>query len=163
MNEKELKAIKMVVHEAELAVNNRNRLITDSNLNKQLLNISALNLGTNLSLTSLLALGSDGLAKAGTITSDLSGGLIPPEIAGAINLSMPILTLGLAANQTAKHINHQISLDESKRLLRIAKKDYESISLEIEKQSSNPERIRYLKSLNILLHKAIDSLSLETK
>ena len=156
-------AIKTIIKEAELAINNQKRLINNSDLNKALMSVSALDIGASLSLTTIIGLGNDALIKAGQLSSNLSSGLIGPKTVGLINPSLPAIGLVSLSNSANKHINQINHLEESKRLLRIAKKDYDLITKEIENNQISKERAEYLKSLNILIHQAIDDLEREIK
>ena len=152
IEDNEYQAIKNVIHEAELAKNNKGRTNSDNKLNREVLALVGAGIGASISLASLYALGQKGLEK-------LSLGVINPLSLGIGISALPIVGLSLVGAKLADHINHQVKDSEKAHLIRMAKNDLAILEAEVKSKQINKERAKYLNNLLILLKEALVELA----
>lgn len=93
-----------------------------------------------------------GLAAAGSI---VGGGMV----AGVFVLAVPVAVLGGIGVGVASHLKHKQLRQEKERLYKEALNKHDAIIKALKEETdADKERLDYLKSLNILLQRAIEDL-----
>lgn len=157
-----LKTVQSVIDDADLALNDKSRRMSDSPLGEALVGAVGVGVGAGIGFAGLYLGGSvAGLSAAG-ITSGLAaaGGLLGGGmVAGIAVLAAPAVILGGAGVGIASHVKNK-KLREAKELIyknAIAKQT--AIVRALKKETdADKERIEYLTGLNILLQSAIKDL-----
>ena len=154
-----LKTVQSVIDDADLALNDKSRRMSDSPIGEALVGVGV---GAGIGFAGLYLGGSVvGLSAAG-ITSGLAaaGGLIGGGmVAGIAVLAAPAVALGGISMGVASHVRNK-KLREAKELIyknAIAKQTAIVKALKQE-TDADKERIDYLNGLNILLQAAIKDL-----
>ena len=160
-NPESLQSIVNVVNEAAVAINNKNRVITDSPIAEVLGSAIGAGLGGVGTFAALYGLGTVGLSAAG-ITSALAtaGGIVGGGMAaGLFVMAAPIVVLGAAGYGISSHLKNQKFQQEKERLYKEAIKMHEAIIRALQDEAyATKERMEYLQSLNILLQRAVRDL-----
>lgn len=161
-NQEALKTVQRVIDDADLALNDKSRRMSDSPLSEALAGAVGVGVGAGIGFAALYLGGSVvGLSAAG-ITSGLAaaGALIGGGMtAGIAVLAAPAVALGGAAMGIASH-NKNKKLREAKELVyknAMAKQTAIVKALKAE-SDADKERIDYLNGLNIMLKAAIKDL-----
>lgn len=157
-----LKTVQSVIDDADLALNDKSRRMSDSPIGEALAGAVGVGVGAGIGFAGLYLGGSVvGLSAAG-ITSGLAaaGGLIGGGmVAGIAVLAAPAVALGGISMGVASHVRNK-KLREAKELIyknAIAKQTAIVKALKQE-TDADKERIDYLNGLNILLQAAIKDL-----
>lgn len=157
-----LKSVQIVIDDADKALNDKSRKITDSPISEAVAGAVGVGVGAGIGFAGLYLGGSVvGLSAAG-ITSGLAaaGGLIGGGMAAGIAvLAAPAVVLGGAGLGVASHVKNK-RLREAKELVyknAIAKQNAILKALK-EESDADKERIDYLNGLNVLLQSAIRDL-----
>lgn len=157
-----LKTVQSVIDDADRALNDKSRKMSDSPIGEALAGAVGVGLGAGIGFAGLYLGGSvAGLSAAG-ITSGLAaaGGLIGGGMAAGIAvLAAPAVVLGGTAIGVASHVKNK-KLREAKELIyknAVAKQTAVAKALK-EEVNADKERIEYLQGLNILLQSAIKDL-----
>ena len=157
-----LKTVQSVIDDADLALNDKSRRMSDSPIGEALAGAVGVGVGAGIGFAGLYLGGSVvGLSAAG-ITSGLAaaGGLIGGGmVAGIAVLAAPAVALGGISMGVASHLRNK-KLREAKELIyknAIAKQTAIVKALKQE-TDADKERIDYLNGLNILLQAAIKDL-----
>jgi len=157
-----LKTVQSVIDDADLALHDKSRRMSDSPLGETVAGAVGVGLGAGIGFAGLYLGGSmTGLSAAG-ITSGLAaaGGLIGGGmVAGIAVLAAPAVVLGGVGVGVASHIKNK-KLREAKELLyknAIAKQTAIVKALK-EETDADKERLDYLNGLNVLLQSAIKDL-----
>lgn len=157
-----LKSVQRVIDDADLAMNDKSRRMSDSSINEALAGAVGAGIGAGIGFAGLYLGGSVvGLSAAG-ITSGLAaaGGLIGGGmVAGIAVLAAPAVVVGGISVGVASHVRSK-KLHEAKELMyknAIAKQTAIVKALKQE-TDADKERIEYLNALNILLQAAIQDL-----
>lgn len=157
-----LKTVQSVIEDADKALNDKSRKMSDSPIGEALAGAVGVGLGAGMGFAGLYLGGSvAGLSAAG-ITSGLAaaGGLIGGGmVAGIAVLAAPAVVLGGAGVGIASHVKNK-KLREAKELIyknAIAKQTAIVKALK-EETDADKERIEYLNGLNVLLQSAIKDL-----
>lgn len=157
-----LKTVQSVIDDADLALNDKSRRMSDSPIGEALAGAVGVGVGAVIGFAGLYLGGSVvGLSAAG-ITSGLAaaGGLIGGGmVAGIAVLAAPAVALGGISMGVASHVRNK-KLREAKELIyknAIAKQTAIVKALKQE-TDADKERIDYLNGLNILLQAAIKDL-----
>lgn len=157
-----LQPVQRVIDDANLALNDRSRRISDSPISEALSGALGAGVGAGIGFAGLYFGGSVvGLSAAG-ISSGLAaaGGLIGGGMAAGIAvLAAPAVILGGIGVFTAAKIKYK-RLREAKELIyknALAKQTAIAKALK-EESNADKERIKYLTSLNIMLQSAINDL-----
>ena len=156
-----LKSIQSVIDDADRALNDKSRRISDSPLSAALTGALGAGLGAGIGFAALYLGGSVGLSAAG-ITSGLAaaGAVIGGTMtAGIAVLAAPAVILGGIGVGIASHHKNK-KLREAKELAykNVIKKQTDIIKALKEEMYADKERIEYLQSLNIMLQSAIKDL-----
>ena len=132
-----LQSVVNVVNEAAAALNDKKRTIKESAIPEVLSGALGAGIGGIGSFAALYGLGTVGLSAAG-ITSGLAA-------AGGVGV--------------ASHLKNKQLKQEKERLYQEALRQHEAIIKALKKEvNADKERLDYLKSLNILLQRAIEDL-----
>ena len=157
-----LKTVQSVIDDADLALNDKSRRMSDSPIGEALAGAVGVGVGAGIGFAGLYLGGSVvGLSAAG-ITSGLAaaGGLIGGGmVAGIAVLAAPAVALGGIGVGVASHVKNE-KLREAKELIyknAIAKQTAIVRALKQE-TDADKERIDYLNGLNTLLQAAIKDL-----
>lgn len=157
-----LKTVQSVIDDADLALNDKSRRMSDSPIGEALAGAVGVGVGAGIGFAGLYLGGSvAGLSAAG-ITSGLAaaGSLIGGGmVAGIAVLAAPAVVLGGIGVGAASHVRNK-KLREAKELIyknAIAKQTAIVKALKEEKDADK-DRIDYLNGLNILLQAAIKDL-----
>ncbi len=157
-----LKTVQSVIDDADLALNDKSRRMSDSPIGEALAGAVGVGVGAGIGFAGLYLGGSVvGLSAAG-ITSGLAaaGSLIGGGmVAGIAVLAAPAVVLGGIGMGAASHVRNK-KLREAKELIyknAIAKQTAIVKALKEEKDADK-ERIDYLTGLNVLLQAAIKDL-----
>lgn len=150
-----------VVNEAAAALNDKRRTIKESAIPEVLSGAIGAGIGGIGSFAALYGLGYVGLSAAG-ITSGLAaagsivgGGMV----AGVFVLAAPAVLLAAGGVGLAAHFKNRQLRQEKERLYQEALKKHDAIIKALKEEvNSEKERIDYLKSLNILLQRAVKDL-----
>lgn len=156
-----LQTVVNVVNEAAAALNDSKRTIKESAIPEVLTGALGASIGGMGSFAALYGLGTVGFSAAG-ITSGLAaagsivgGGMV----AGVFVLAAPAVVLAAGGVGMASHLKNKQLKQEKERLYQEALKKHEAIIKALkEEDEANKERLDYLRSLNILLQKAVDDL-----
>ncbi len=156
-----LQPIVNVVNEANVALNDKKRTITESAIPEVLSGAIGAGIGTVGSFAALYGLGTVGLSAAG-ITSGLAtagavigGGMV----AGVFVLAAPVAVLAAGGVGISSHLKHKQLKQEKERLYQEALRKHNGIILALKEEvDADKERLEYLQSLNILLGKAVEDL-----
>ena len=156
-----LQTVVNVVNVAATALNDSKRTIKESAIPEVLTGALGASIGGIGSFATLYGLGTVGLSAAG-ITSGLAtagsivgGGMV----AGVFVLAAPEVVLAASGVGLASHLKNKQLKQEKERLYQEALKKHEAIIKALkEEDEANKERLDYLRSLNILLQKAVDDL-----
>lgn len=150
-----------VVNEAAEALNNKKRTIRESAIPEVLTGTLGAGIGAMGSFAALYGLGTVGLSAAG-ITSGLAaagsivgGGMV----AGVFVLAAPAVVLAAGGVGVAAHLKNKQLKQEKERLYQEALKQHEAIIRALKEEvGAGKDRLDYLKSLNILLQRAVEDL-----
>lgn len=156
-----LQQVVNVVNEASCALNDSARTIRESAIPEVLAGALGAGIGGIGSFAALYGLGMVGLSAAG-ITSGLAtagavvgGGMV----AGVFVLAAPVAVLAAGGVGIASHIKSKQLRQEKERLYKEALQKHEAIIQALKKEAdADKERLDYLQSLNILLHRAVEDL-----
>lgn len=156
-----LQPVVSIVNEASAALQDKKRTITQSPMSEILAGVLGAGVGSAASFATLWGLGITGLSAAG-ITSALAaagtllgGGMV----AGIFVLSAPVAILGGAGVKLASAQRQKQLHQEKERLLKEAIEKNHAIITALKKEVfATKERAEYLKSLNIMLQKAVKDL-----
>ena len=150
-----LQSVVNVVNEAAAALNDKKRTIKESAIPEVLSGALGAGIGGIGSFAALYGLGTVGLSAAG-ITSGLAaagsivgGGMV----AGVFVLAAPAVVLAAGGVGVASHLKNKQLKQEKERLYQEA-----LIKALKEEVNADKERLDYLKSLNILLQRAVEDL-----
>lgn len=160
-NLESLEAVRIVLNEAEEALNDSTRTIIDSPIPEVIAGAAGAGIGGALSFAALYYGGIVGLSAAG-ITSGLAaagaivgGGMV----AGVFVLAAPVAAIGAAGVWFAKSAKGKKLKQEKDRLYNEALRKHEAIIRKLEEDANaSKERVEYLTGLNILLRKIIEEL-----
>ena len=142
-----LQSVVNVVNEAAAALNDKKRTIKESAIPEVLSGALGAGIGGIGSFAALYGLGTVGLSAAG-ITSGLAA-------AGSI-VGGGMVAGGVGV---ASHLKNKQLKQEKERLYQEALRQHEAIIKALKKEvNADKERLDYLKSLNILLQRAIEDL-----
>jgi hypothetical protein len=160
-NLESLQPVVNVINEANLAINIKDRVISDSPISEVLVGALGASAGGAVSFSALYLAGTAGLSAAG-ITSGLAtaGALVGGGMAaGVFVLAAPIAILAsLGVLLASKRKRDQLN-KEKRRLLQAAIEKQQSIIKELQREVKETRaRADYLQSLNILLQKVIREL-----
>ena len=156
-----MQSVVNVVNEAAVALDDKNRTISESAIPEVLAGARGAGIGGLTSFAALYGLGVVGLSAAG-ITSGLAaagaivgGGMV----AGIFVLAAPAVVLGGVGVGVASHLKNKQLKQEKERLYKEALAKHEGIIKAMETEvDAGKERMDYLQSLNILLQYAIRDL-----
>lgn len=161
-----LQQVVNVVNEASAALGDETRTIRESSIPGVLTGALGAGVGGVGSFAALYGLGTVGLSAAG-ITSGLAtaGGIIGGGMAaGVFVLAAPIAGCMALGFGVASAIKRKQLRQERGRLCVAAEEKQEAIARELEKETdADPERFKYLQSLNILLKQAVKDLKNDMK
>ena len=152
-----LKPIVNVVNESAAALQDKNRVISNSSIPDVLAGSLGAGLGGALSFAALYGLGTTGLSAVGISTGLAAvGGTM---VGGIFVLAAPIaIGAGVGVSLAYKKRQDQLAV-EKERLYKEALLKHEGIIRAMEDEAdANKERMDYLESLNILLRQAIKEL-----
>lgn len=157
-----LKTVETVINDADEALKDKSRKISDSPLSEVLVGALGVGTGAGIGFAALYLGGSViGLSAAG-ITSGLAaaGGLIGGGMAaGLAVLAAPAVLLGGAGIGIATHLKSKKLRDAKELVYKNALAKQTSIIKALKEESdSDKERLDYLNGLNILLQNAITDL-----
>lgn len=156
-----LEPLKIVLAEADKAINDRSRAIGTSDIPEVLGGIAGGTIGVGVGLTLVYASGVAGVSAAG-ITSGLAalGALIGGGmVAGVFVAGAPMALLGMAGYAVVAQRNKRRLLQLKEALLQEALQKHDAILRELDTRINLSEkRMRYLDSLNVLLQRVIDDL-----
>ena len=156
-----LQSVVNVVNEAAAALNDKKRTIKESAIPEVLSGALGAGIGGIGSFAALYGLGTVGLSAAG-ITSGLAaagsivgGGMV----AGVFVLAAPAVVLAAGGVGVASHLKNRQLKQEKERLYQEALRQHEAIIKAFKEEvNADKERLDYLKSLNILLQRAVEDL-----
>ena len=157
-----LQQVVNVVNEAAAAVSDKSRTIRESAIPEVLMGALGAGIGGIGSFAALYGLGSvvglsaagitSGLAAAGSL---VSGGMV----AGVFVLAAPVAVLAAGGVGLASHLKNKQLRQEKERLYKEALAKHQAIIKALKDEAeADKERLDYLRSLNILLSRAIDDL-----
>ena len=160
-NQDALKAVQLVLDDADKALNDKSRKIKDSPINETVVGAVGAGIGAGIGFAGLYFGGSVGLSAAG-ITSGLAaaGGLIGGGMAAGIAVvAAPAVILGGAGVGVASHIKNKKLYEAKELTLKKALAKQTAIAKALKEEcDADKERIEYLNALNILLQAAIKDL-----
>jgi hypothetical protein len=149
-----LQSVVNVVNEAAAALNDKKRTIKESAIPEVLSGALGAGIGGIGSFAALYGLGTVGLSAAG-ITSGLAA-------AGSIvggGMVAPAVVLAAGGVGVASHLKNKQLKQEKERLYQEALRQHEAIIKALKEEvNADKERLDYLKSLNILLQRAVEDL-----
>jgi len=161
-NIESLDSVRRVINDANEALNNDNRTISDSPISEVLSGALGAGAGGAISFAALWNLGIAGLSGPGIMTGlATAGGLIGGgAAAGVMVLAAPVALLAgvgvaIAKNKKMKRLREEISSLYTEAV-RVQNAIIEKLK---NKVNMNEERIKYLTSLNALLQAAIRDLA----
>ena len=155
-----LQSVVNVVNEAAAALNDKKRTIKESAIPEVLSGALGAGIGGIGSFAALYGLGTvglsagitSGLAAAGSI---VGGGMV----AGVFVLAAPAVVLAAGGVGVASHLKNKQLKQEKERLYQEALRQHEAIIKALKEEvNADKERLDYLKSLNILLRRAVEDL-----
>lgn len=157
-NSESLQQVVNVINEASAALEDKGRTIRESSIPEVLSGALGAGIGGAVSFGALYGLGTVGLSAAG-ITSGLAaagsivgGGMV----AGVGVLAAPAVVLGIGGYAIASNLKGKQLRQEKERLYKEALAKHQAIIEALQAESAeSKERIEYLKSLNILLKRAL--------
>lgn len=156
-----LKPVINVINEAAEALEDKTRIISKSPISDVLLGALGAGVGATGSFAALYTLGTVGLSAAG-ITSGLAvaGGIIGGGmVAGVFVLAAPMVIMSGIGISIANKNKYKKLKQEKEEVYKNALKKHEGILNALkDEHDSNKERLDYLKSIDILLTKAIKDL-----
>lgn len=157
-----LRTVQSVIDDADRALNDKSRRISDSPIQEVLVGAIGTGVGAGIGFAGLYLGGSVvGLSAAG-ITSGLAaaGGIIGGGMAaGVAVLAAPAVILGAGGVAVASNIKNK-KLKEAKELIykNALKKQNAVLTALKQERDADKERIEYLTGLNIMLQAAIKDL-----
>lgn len=147
-----LQSVVNIVNEAGAALNDKKRTIKESAISEVLSGALGAGIGGIGSFAALYGLGTVGLSAAGSI---VSGGMV----AGVFVLAAPAVVLAAGGVGVAAHLKNKQLKQEKERLYQEALRQHEAIIKALKEEvDADKERLDYLKSLNILLQRAVEDL-----
>ena len=147
-----LQSVVNVVNEAAAALNDKKRTIKESAIPEVLSGALGAGIGGIGSFAALYGLGTVGLSAAGII---VGGGMV----AGVFVLAAPAVVLAAGGVGVASHLKNKQLKQEKERLYQEALRQHEAIIKALKEEvNADKERLDYLKSLNILLQRAVEDL-----
>lgn len=156
-----LEAVRIVLNEAEAALNDTKRTIIDSPIPEVIAGATGVGMGGAISFAALYYGGTVGLSAAG-ITSGLAtaGALVGGGmVAGVFVLAAPLAVVGAAGVWFAKSAKAKKLTQEKDRLYKEALRKHETIIRKLKEESdASKERVDYLNGLVALLKKIIEEL-----
>jgi len=156
-----LSPFERVINEAEIALQDKHRTISNSAIPEVLGGVAGIGAGAAGSFAALYFLGSTGLSAVG-VTSGLAaaGSLVGGGmVAGVGVLAAPIAILGIAGYGILAHRRHKKLMQVKEALLKRAIQLRDGVIQQLKTESdSNRERLDYLNSLNIMLQAGIRDL-----
>ena len=155
-----LQSVVNVVNEAAAALNDKKRTIKESAIPEVLSGALGAGIGGIGSFAALYGLGTVGLSAAG-ITSGLAaaGSVGGGMVAGVFVLAAPAVVLAAGGVGVAAHLKNKQLKQEKERLYQEALRQHEAIIKALKEEvNADKERLDYLKSLNILLQRAVEDL-----
>ena len=161
-NIESLDSVRRVINDANEALNNDNRTISDSPISEVLSGALGAGAGGAISFAALCNLGIAGLSGPGIMTGLATAGSLigGGAAAGVMVLAAPVALLAgvgvaIAKNKKMKRLREEISSLYTEAV-RVQNAIIEKLK---NKVNMNEERIKYLTSLNILLQAAIRDLA----
>ena len=156
-----LNSIMKVVYEANEAILDKSRILTDSPISEVLAGAAGAVAGGALSFVALINLGVVGLGAAG-ITSGLAaaGAIIGGGMVAGIGvLAAPAVILGAGAVGLTSVIKKRKLIEKKEELLKAAVVKYDAIVHSLNNEvNMTKDRADYLNALNVLLQSAIRDL-----
>ena len=150
-----------VINEASLALKDKNRTIKYSSISEVLSGALGASVGGVASFAALYGLGVTGLSAAG-ITSGLAaaGGIVGGGmVAGIFVLAAPVAVLsGVGVGIASKLKSNKLKSEKERVFAEAVAKQNAIIRALQDEKNADKERIDYLKSINILLERAIKDL-----
>lgn len=156
-----LQPVVNVVNDAAMALDNKDRTIKESAIPEVVAGALGAGVGGVGSFMALYGLGTVGLSAAG-ITSGLAtagavvgGGMV----AGVFVLAAPVAIAAGTGVAVASHLKNKQLGQEKERLYKEALAKHQAIIKALKEESdASTERLEYLRSLNVLLERAVNDL-----
>ena len=156
-----LQPVVNVVNDAAMALDDKDRTIKESTIPEVVAGALGAGVGGVGSFMALYGLGTVGLSAAG-ITSGLAtagavvgGGMV----AGVFVLAAPVAIAAGTGVAVASHLKNKQLGQEKERLYKEALAKHQAIIKALKEESdASVERLKYLRSLNVLLERAVNDL-----
>ena len=151
-----LQSVVNVVNEAAAALNDKKRTIKESAIPEVLSGALGAGIGGIGSFAALYGLGTVGFSAAGITSGLAAAGSI---VGGVFVLAAPAVVLAAGGVGVASHLKNKQLKQEKERLYQEALRQHEAIIKALKEEvNADKERLDYLKSLNILLQRAVEDL-----